>query len=84
MTAIEGFNLPTTAHHDEDGNHAPPYISEWRSAADPNSPNYDPDRSVRGSEVERDQRQKAQFQAHLEEHRRRGELAIVTEDIFPS
>ena len=82
MTKIEEFSLPTTAHHDEDGNHVPPYIKEWRRAADvSNSATYDPDRTIRGSEVERDQRQKAQFQAHLEEHRRRGEPAIVIEDI---
>lgn len=79
MCTIEGFPLPPTAQHDEQGRHVTPYIREWREAADPTSPAYDPDRPVRGSEIERDQRQKAQFAAHLAEHRRRGEPAEVVE-----
>jgi hypothetical protein len=75
MTHLEGFPLPATAKHDEDGHHIAPYIREWRRAADPASPHYDPERTVRGSEVERDQRQRAQFHEHLEEHRRRAESA---------
>lgn len=81
MTALEGFPLPATAKHDEDGNHVPPYIPEWRRAATPGTYSYDPNRTVRGSEVERDQRQKRVFHEHLEEHRRRGEPAIVVEEI---
>lgn len=81
MTTLDGYPLPTTARHDEDGNHIPPFIPEWRTAADPKSCAYDPNRAVRGREVERDQRQKALFHDHLEEHRRRGESATTIEDI---
>lgn len=73
MTRIEGFPLPATARHDEDGNHIPPHIPEWRRTAGS-------DRVVRGSEVERDQRQKAAFAAHLKEHMRRGEPFGVVEE----
>lgn len=72
MTILDSNPLPSTARHDENGNHIPPHIPEWRAAAGS-------DRVVRGSEVERDQRQKALFAAHLEEHRRRGESAEVIE-----
>lgn len=81
MTAIDRYPLPSTAKHDEHGNHIPPHIPEWRRAADPKTYGYDPNRVVRGREVERDQRQRAAFAAHLEEHRRRGEPAITVEDI---
>lgn len=80
MSVIEDHPLPTTARHDGNGNHVPPYIQAWRAAADPESPQYDPNRVVRGSEVERDQRQKRLFHEHLEEHRRRGEPAKIIED----
>jgi hypothetical protein len=83
MTHLEGFPLPVTARHDEHGNHIPPHIPEWLAAADPASPYYDPMRAVRGSEVERDQRQKAAFHTHLAEHRRRGEPAAVNENATP-
>ncbi len=72
MTHLEGVPLPATSRHDENGNHSPPHIPEWRRAAGT-------DRVVKGSEVERDQRQKAQFEAHLAEHRRLGQPAIVVE-----
>lgn len=77
MTALEGFPLPQTAAHDEHGNHIPPHIPEWRRNAGAG-------RTVKGSEVERDQKQKAQFEAHLDEHRRRGEAASIAGecDIF--
>ncbi|MFD4858368.1 hypothetical protein [Streptomyces atratus] len=81
MSSLDGFPLPATAEHDDHGNHIPPHIPAWRAAADPESPHYDPNRAVRGSEVERDQRQKAEFHAHLQEHRRRGEPTIVVEGI---
>lgn len=81
MANIEGFPLPPTARHDANGNHIPPFIKAWREAADPESRHYDPDRAVRGSEVERNERQQAAFTAHLKEHRRRGEPAAVIEDI---
>lgn len=74
MSSINGFPLPATARHDEHGNHIPPHISNWRRSRGAG-------RIVKGSEVERDQRQKAAFAAHLEEHRRRGEPAIVIEEI---
>jgi hypothetical protein len=80
MSALEGFPLPVTARHDENGNHIPPYIKEWREAADPDSPRHDPERGIRGSEVERDQKQQLQFHEHLKEHRRRGEPAVVIEN----
>lgn len=72
MTHIEGFPLPATARHDEDGNHIPPHIPEWRRNPGAGT--------ISGRLVERDQRQKAAFHAHLEEHRRRGEAATVTEE----
>lgn len=72
MTHIEGFHLPFLARHDEHGNHIPPHIPEWRR--NPGA------HAVRGSEVERDQRQKAAFEAHLAEHRRRGESDTVVEE----
>lgn len=72
MTALEGFPLPKTAKHDENGNHVPPYIPEWVRGAGT-------DRAVLGSEVERDQRQKAAFAEHIQEHRRRSEPVIVVE-----
>lgn len=75
MTYLEGFPLPTTSSHDEHGNHIPPHIPEWRRAADPTTYGYDPNRVARGSEVERDQRQKAAFADHLTEHRRLGQPA---------
>jgi hypothetical protein len=73
MTHLEGFPLPVTARHDENGNHIPPHISEWRR--NPGA------HAVKGSEVETDQRRKAAFAAHLEEHRRRSEPAVVIEDL---
>jgi hypothetical protein len=82
VAALDGFPLPTTARHDKDGNHVPPFIAEWRAAADPTSPAYDPDRAASGREVERDQQQKALFHAHLEEHRRRGEPDVTMEDKY--
>jgi hypothetical protein len=66
--------LPPTAAHDEDGNHIPPHIPEWRR-------NPGAGRTVKGSEVERNQDQKAQFAANLEDHRRNGEPAITIEGI---
>lgn len=72
MSTLEGWPLPPTAEHDEFGRHIPPHIPEWRFAAE-----NDPNRVVRGSEVERDQKAKEQFAAHLEEHRRRGEPDTV-------
>ena len=77
MSELEGFPLPATAHHDEDGNHHPPFIQEWRDAADRHHPAYDPDRVARGGEIRNDQRQKVTFAVHLAEHRRRGEDATV-------
>lgn len=77
MSTLEGFPLPVTAHHDEDGNHHPPYIPAWRNAADRHHPDYDPQRIVSGREVERDEQQKAVFASHLAEHRRRGENPAV-------
>jgi hypothetical protein len=79
VSALEGFPLPPTARHDESGNHIPPHIPEWREASDPSSPQYNPDRPVFGREVERNERNQAAFHAHLEEHRRRGERAVVKE-----
>jgi hypothetical protein len=81
MTALEGFPLPATAKHDENGNHVRPYIPEWRRAAEPTTYGYDPNRAIRGREVERDQSQQRVFHEHLEEHRRRDEPAIVVENI---
>lgn len=75
MSVIDGFPLPRTAGHDEHGHHIPPHIETWRKAAQEG----DTDRVVLGSEVARDQRNKAMFAAHLEEHRRRGEPTIVVE-----
>jgi hypothetical protein len=75
VSHIDGFPLPPTARHDADGNHVRPHIPEWRRAAES-----DPDRVVRGSEVARDQRQKAVFVAHLNEHHRRGESIVVIEN----
>lgn len=77
MSALEDFPLPAMARHDKDGNHHPPYIPEWRDAADPQSPAYEPNRVARGYEIERDQQHKAVFAAHLAEHRRRGENPVV-------
>lgn len=73
--------LPATSYHDEHGNHTPPYMTEWRNAADPQHPAYDPNRVVRGTEVSRFEGKKALFAEHLEEHRRKGEPAIVVEEI---
>jgi hypothetical protein len=73
VTTLDSHPLPQTARHDEKGDHIPPHIPEWRRAAGS-------DRVVRGSEVERNQRQKAAFAAHLAEHRRRGEPAVVVEE----
>lgn len=70
MAEIDGFPLPATAYHDRDGNHVPPHIPEWRRAAGTM-------RTPLGREIERDQRQKELFAAHLAEHRRRGEPDIV-------
>lgn len=81
MTHLEGFPLPATARHDGNGDHVRPHIPEWRDAADPDHYAYDPNRVVRGREVERDQRQKAMFAAHLTEHRRRGQPANTVEEI---
>ncbi|MBD3004623.1 hypothetical protein [Streptomyces sp. 5-10] len=83
MGALEDFPLPSTAQHDEHGNHIPPYIIEWRMAADPTSYAYDPNRVARGREVERNDRQQRRFREHLEEHERRGEPAEVVEE-FPA
>jgi hypothetical protein len=73
MTMIEGFPLPATARHDANGNHIPPHIPAWHRTPGAHT--------VKGSEVEADQRMKAQFAAHLAEHRRRGESAVVVERI---
>lgn len=81
MTHIDGYPLPATARHDEHGNHIPPHIPEWRRAADSANPHtYDPNRVVKGSEIETDQRRRAAFAAHLAEHRRRGESTVVVEE----
>lgn len=72
MSGLEGFPLPPTSGHDDQGRHIVPHIPEWRRAAGS-------DRVVRGSEVVRDQRQKEKFYAHLKEHRRRGEPVEVVE-----
>jgi len=81
MTHLEHFPLPATARHDENGNHIPPHICEWERAADPTNPYaYDPNRVPRGSEVERDQRQKTVFEAHLDAHRHLGEPARVLDE----
>lgn len=81
MTHLEGFPLPATSKHDEYGNHIPPHIPEWRRAADSQTYGYDPNRVIRGREVERNQRQKAAFEAHLTEHVRRSEPAVVVGDL---
>jgi hypothetical protein len=73
VSDLEGFPLPPTARHDEHGNHIPPHIPEWRAAAGT-------DRVVRGSEVERNERHHKAFSEHLNEHRRRGESALVAPD----
>lgn len=78
MSHLPSHPLPA-AWHDEDGDHVRPTIPEWVRAADPKSSDYDPNRAVRGSEVERDQRQKALFASHLEEHHRRGEPDRIKE-----
>lgn len=70
MSGLEGFPLPPTSGHDDQGRHIVPHIREWRRAAGS-------DRPVRGSEVERNQRYLTQFYAHLGEHRRRGEPVEV-------
>lgn len=75
MSFIAGYPLPPTSGHDEHGHHIPPHIPEWRKAAQEG----DTDRVVRGSEVARDQRNKALFDAHLAEHRRRGEPADIVQ-----
>lgn len=75
MTRLDDVPLPSTSRHDEDGNHIPPHIPEWRR-------NPGAGRTVKGSEVERDQRQRADFEAHLAEHRRRGESAVVNDGPF--
>lgn len=69
MTYLEGFPLPATARHDEDGAHIPPHIPAWRRNRGVHT--------VTGREIEADQRRKAQFAAHLEEHRRRGEPVVI-------
>lgn len=73
--------LPATARHDADGNHIPPYIPEWRNAATPGHPSYNPNRVARGSEVERDEIQKRAFAAHLAAHRQLGQPANIIEEI---
>lgn len=73
MTHLEGFPLPATASHDENGDHIRPHIPAWRR--NPGA------HTVKGSEVERDQARRAEFAAHLDEHRRRGEPANVIEEI---
>ncbi len=70
MSGLDGFPLPPTSGHNPQGRHIVPHIREWRRTAGS-------DRAVRGSEVERNQRQLSQFYAHLEEHRRRGEPVEV-------
>lgn len=75
MTHLEGFPLPATSSHDKHGRHVPPHIPEWRRAATPGTYGYDPNRVVRGREIERDQRQKAAYSRHMAEHRSRGESA---------
>jgi hypothetical protein len=40
---------------------------------------YDPNRVARGAEVERDQRQKAKFYAHIQEHVNRGDNPQIEE-----
>ena len=71
MTSLEGFPLPATSGHDEHGNHIRPTIPAWRRSPGAHT--------VKGSEVERDQRQRAAFQAHLDEHARRGEPTGIVE-----
>lgn len=73
MTTLEGFPLPPTARHDEHGNHVTPYIAEWRRNPGAGM--------ITGRLVEHDQAQKAQFAEHLAEHRRRGEPAVVIENL---
>lgn len=72
MTHLDSHPLPATSFHDDEGNHVPPHIPAWRR--NPGA------HTVKGSEVERDQAQRAAFAAHLEEHRRRGETATVIEE----
>lgn len=67
MTNLSSRPLPPTARHDADGNHVPPPWPGGSSGV------------VKGSLVEMDQRRKAQFEAHLAEHRRKGEPAVVKE-----
>lgn len=73
MTAIEDFPLPATSRHDENGNHIPPHIPNWRR-------NQGTDRTVLGSEVKANERRQAVFAAHLREHLRRGESAGVVNE----
>lgn len=73
MTHIEEVPLPRTAQHDAMGNHLPPHIPYWRK--NPGA------HTVKGSEVELDQTRRAQFAAHLAEHRRKGEPAIVVGEV---
>lgn len=80
MTHLDSHPLPVTSRHLEDGSHVPPHMEIWRLAADPSSKHYDPDRIMTGAEIEADQNRKAAFAAHLAEHRRRGEPAVVAEE----
>lgn len=80
MTHLDSHPLPITSRHLEDGSHVPPHMEIWRLAADPSSKHYDPNRIALSTEITADQDRKARFAAHLEEHRRRGEPAVVTEE----
>jgi hypothetical protein len=72
MSHLDSHPIPAS-WHDADGNHIVPRIRDWVIASDPDSPHYNPNRVVRGSEVERDQQQKALFYAHIRAHVDRGD-----------
>jgi hypothetical protein len=78
MSHLDSHPIPAS-WHDADGNHVRPTIHEWVLAADPTSLCYDPNRVARGAEVERDQRQKAKFYAHIQEHVNRGDNPQIEE-----
>ncbi len=71
MTILPGFPLPATSSHDEHGNHIRPVIPAWRRSPGAHT--------VKGSEVEADQRRKAAFAVHLAEHRRLGQPSTVVD-----
>lgn len=78
MTHLDSHPIPADWHADN-GYHITPQIKAWVEAADPASPRYDPDRAVRGYEVEADQEQKRRFYAHIQEHINRGDDPKITE-----